>query len=299
MTAPLLRSLDGASPRMLALSAALHGLLLLMVLLCSFSLQDRRPPPEEIVSRVQLVESAAGAPVVEKIQRGPVKSFEPAVPENSPEIEAFTQLSEPKRQIVQLEKLTKQELPASIRLKKRKKPPQRMEAAKKPEEKAAKKEPDASSEKKENPESFLEKRLATIRKDIESKKGDAGARPPAQDSKASPGQGSRASREGSQKVDEELAGWFAVVKGRINSHWSLPADTRPLEKVAVTSVQIAENGTLLNVAVDESSGDELFDKSAMRAVLQAAPFPPLSREASEKIRDAGGLALRFTPRGMQ
>jgi hypothetical protein len=44
-----------------------------------------------------------------------------------------------------------------------------------------------------------------------------------------------------------------------------------------------------NVAVDESSGDELFDKSAMRRILQGAPFPALPCEAAEKIRDAGGM----------
>jgi TonB family protein len=51
--------------------------------------------------------------------------------------------------------------------------------------------------------------------------------------------------------------------------------------------------------VNESSGDEVFDKSALRAVFQADPFPAVPTEVMGKIRKAGGLALRFTPKGMQ
>jgi TonB family protein len=69
--------------------------------------------------------------------------------------------------------------------------------------------------------------------------------------------------------------------------------------VTVIGVKIADNGRLMDASVDKSSGDQVFDRSAMRAVFQAAPFPPIPSELKEKISKAGGLALRFTPKGMQ
>jgi TonB family protein len=298
MTALFVRSRDGASPRMLAVSALLHGLMLLIVVLCSASLHKPTPTPPEEVSRVVLVGPEAGIPPVEKVQRGPMKSIEPTVSENSPEIEDLAQPSEPKREIVQAEKLTKAEIPATIRLAKRKKPPQRLEAPKKPEQKPAKKEP-APPEKKESPETFLENRLATLRKNMESRKSNPAPRQSVREAKGLPGQGSRGSQRGGETEDAELARYLSRVKIKVNANWLLPSNDRQVERVTVVGVQIAENGALVNVAVDSTSGDDFFDKSAMRAVLQAAPFPPPQPEVAQKITSAGGLALRFTPRGMQ
>ena len=72
-----------------------------------------------------------------------------------------------------------------------------------------------------------------------------------------------------------------------------------MERVTIIGVKIADNGRLMDASVDESSGDQVFDRSAMRAVLQAAPFPPIPSELKEKISKAGGLAFRFTPKGVQ
>jgi TonB family protein len=72
-----------------------------------------------------------------------------------------------------------------------------------------------------------------------------------------------------------------------------------LERITIVGVRIADNGRLMDASVDESSGDQVFDRSAIRAVFQAAPFPPIPSELKEKISRAGGLALRFTSKGMQ
>ena len=293
MSALLVRSRDGASPRMLAVSAVLHGLLLLIVMICSAALQVQRPPTPEEVTRVVLTEQPEGPPAAEKIQPGPVKDPEPTLPEDSQQTEPLDPPPKLKREIVQAQELSKESPPAAVRLTKRKKPPKRVEAPKK--EPA----PPEKQEKKESPESFLENRLASLRKDVESRKSAPAARKPAPEAKAVPAQGSHGSASGNGTVDAEAARWLALVKTRINANWSLPANGRQVERVAIIGVQISDNGALANVAVDSSSGDEFFDKSAMRAVFQAAPFPSPPTEVARKIRDAGGLALRFTPRGMQ
>jgi len=64
-------------------------------------------------------------------------------------------------------------------------------------------------------------------------------------------------------------------------------------------VKLSDYGKLLDATVDESSGYLVFDRSAMRAVFQASPFPAVTPAIREKIQSAGGLALRFTAGGMQ
>jgi TonB family protein len=89
-----------------------------------------------------------------------------------------------------------------------------------------------------------------------------------------------------------------MVKSRINSQWFLTGDDPRKNKETIIGIQISDNGSLIKASVDKSSGDKVFDNSAMRAIHQAAPFPPLPSEV-KKIQESRGLGLRFTPRGMQ
>ncbi len=104
---------------------------------------------------------------------------------------------------------------------------------------------------------------------------------------------------GGALTDQELLRWLDMVKSRINSNWSVLADNRAVSRVTIIGVKLGHDGRVSDVAIDESSGDEAFDRSAIRAVLQATPLPPLTPETREKVLRAGGLALRFTPRGLQ
>ncbi|MGC8604942.1 MAG: TonB family protein [Desulfomonilaceae bacterium] len=104
---------------------------------------------------------------------------------------------------------------------------------------------------------------------------------------------------GSQ-TSAEIARWFEAVRNRINSHWSvLGEESKAPAKATIISVQLSDDGRLLEASIDSGSGDGFFDSSAMRAIYQSAPFPPMSPEISAKIRAEGGLALRFTPGGLQ
>ena len=61
-------------------------------------------------------------------------------------------------------------------------------------------------------------------------------------------------------------------------------DNRSVSEITVIGVRLGDDGRVMDVAIDESSGDETFDRSAIRAVLQASPLPPLTPETREKVR---------------
>jgi colicin import membrane protein len=287
MTHVLVKKPQAASPWMLAISVALHGLFFALVIILSATFAKKLAPIEQI-SSVKLVAAPASAAAMEKIEQSP-----PAVVAEVPSAEleqtpVTADRPDPPREAIEARAMRP---PAKdiIPLKKRKSQPQRVEAAKKPEKKA-KEEP---APKEPSAENHLQKRLASISKEVERRKKEALAQ-----SQRGPG-GVTGSQGGGGVVDEELVRWLEGVRNRINSHWSILGDQRNLQRVTVIGVKIAENGRLLDASVHNSSGDDVFDGSALRAVFQADPFPRVPSQVMERIQKAGGLALRFTPGGVQ
>jgi len=289
----LSKSPHGASPRMLLVSAGFHAILLCAIILVSFSVARRPVPNEEIISRVKLVEAQPGPAIVEQVQRSPLR-----VPAILPREDVEPQLTtkeapESLRQMLEPAAISLAQND-SISLRKRRKPAEHVEKPRK----AETKQPDESAaKKKEDPQKFLENRLAAIREKVENHKTDASpssAVPTAGQGLEKPG-----SKEGGNVAEEELRQWLEGVRNRINSRWSVFGDHRQVRRLTVIGVTIDDNGRLVDASVNETSGDDIFDNSALRAVFQANPFPAIPPDVREKIRKAGGLALRFTPRGMQ
>jgi colicin import membrane protein len=277
----LRRSPDSTSPKMMALSLFLHGIAILALIIFAYSAPRFQKPGQESVSRVRIVESVSPPRKVEKLRATTSNQKEiPAAVENTRV--AF----EETRQEVAMRTLTESPV-NSIHLTKRKKPPRRVDPPKPPEKK-----PEQAIQKKEDTQSFLNERLASIRREVESKKKDVA------DLRDNVSQNETAS-SGPILSEAELLRWLQLVKNRINSNWSIFVDNRSGSKITVIGVRLGDDGRVMDVAIDESSGDDTFDRSAMRAVLQAWPFPPLTAETREKVLKAGGLALRFTPRGLQ
>jgi colicin import membrane protein len=293
MTNSFPRSPTAASPWGLMLSVCLHGLVFLAIITLSFSISKVTKPAEETVSRVTLVAPKADSPVAEQIQAGPTE-VPNMVPEVLTQTEVPEKIAEKPRATLEARAVAPRN-PDVIAIKKRKKPARRVEVAKEPEKKKPQPE---TAKKKEDPQSYLKKQLAAIREKVESKKTDA-VPPRSLQGDASQPPGRPEGKQGGPAGDEQLARWFDGVKTRINTHWSVLGDDRQSERVTIIGVRIADNGRLVDASVDESSGDQVFDRSAMRAVFQADPFPPIPTEVKEKISKAGGLAFRFTPKGMQ
>jgi periplasmic protein TonB len=74
----------------------------------------------------------------------------------------------------------------------------------------------------------------------------------------------------------QFAWYRATVVASLQSHWNRPVleDVRGTLTVTVT-FEVDRDGTLRNVEVAESSGVPSLDRSALAAVIDASPLPPL------------------------
>ncbi|MCA1961524.1 MAG: cell envelope integrity protein TolA [Desulfomonile sp.] len=274
---------------MTAVSAALHALFLLAIVVWGFAPQTTRKPQLEF-TKVTLVEAKSGPPALEALEPPPAGRDLPSSridvaevrPEQAPSSIEMIQPAAPAKEISE-----------NIPVKKRKRPLQRLPE---PESKSVKKPKEEPPRKQESPDEYLKKRLAALEKDVASRKKTFSS--PASQGKAevSPKQGGGGAS--GADIDPELVRWMRQVRSKVNAVWAVIGQG-PSRKVTVIGVQISDDGALTDATVDETSGDAAFDRSALRAVHQAAPFPPLPTSVKERIRQQGGLALRFTPGDVQ
>jgi colicin import membrane protein len=271
-----------ASGPMILVSAVVHGLLLTACAVYSLLLFQPPSPSESAPTRVNLVDYSPGPPRVDKI--------EPEVSAPGPEpfgaLQELQSRSESGKAVREtIERKTLRSIaPQAIPLAKSRRRPkeiqdQRVEA-----------EARHVTKPKEDPNAFLQRRIAELRERLGTRRPPDGASATSERTGPQPGSG---------EVDQELGRWLVAVRSRVNLHWSVFAEDQPVRRVTIIAVKIADDGELIDARVDESSGNQTFDLSAMRAVRQAAPFPSVPRMLREEIRKRGGLALRFTPGGMQ
>ena len=72
---------------------------------------------------------------------------------------------------------------------------------------------------------------------------------------------------------------------RIRLNWNLPKSLAEKNLFAQVEIQVSESGEFLSQRLVASSENELFDKLALQAVEQAAPFPPPPKEIRKLIKD--------------
>lgn len=280
---------DAASFRMIVASIILHGSFIGLAVIASSWLWDYKKPREDKKAiQVTMVEPAAGPLVPQVIQPGPAESAEPELVQDVAPKEPVA--SEVPRDVVQPKVVDRPAPAPPVPLTKRKREPLKVES---PKEAVKKSEPETKPvKKKEDPDTYLKKRMADLRTNAEKKKASAAA------NDAQPSGAGGTKPDGTQ-TDREWSMWSDMVKSRIRSHWVVIGDNTVPDKVTTIGVQIADNGRLVGASVDISSGDQIFDRHTMRAIYQAAPFPSVPSEVKEKIQQAGGLALTFTPKGIR
>ena len=71
--------------------------------------------------------------------------------------------------------------------------------------------------------------------------------------------------------------YLSLIFGRIRDLWDNPVEASATLRVTVY-FKITREGQIFDAQVEKSSGIELFDEAAKRAVLTGAPFPPLPSE---------------------
>jgi TolA protein len=73
-------------------------------------------------------------------------------------------------------------------------------------------------------------------------------------------------------TDDEAAAYLGVVEKRIMAMWNLPPKSDGL--TVTLRYTLVKNGSVSFVRVENSSGNQTFDDSAVQAVRRASPFPP-------------------------
>jgi len=76
--------------------------------------------------------------------------------------------------------------------------------------------------------------------------------------------------------DKRYVDYAGVIKKKIAPHWSYPQEARNnlLEGRLLVVFSLNREGSLANLHVRDSSGHEILDREAARAVRNASPFPP-------------------------
>jgi colicin import membrane protein len=96
---------------------------------------------------------------------------------------------------------------------------------------------------------------------------------------------SRAAGAGSAQVTL-FDTYYSKISGQIRQEWVYP-DTGEKDLEAVISVRIAKDGTITLQGVEKSSGNALFDRSAVKALAKASPVAPPPYEME--------IGMRFYP----
>lgn len=162
--------------------------------------------------------------------------------------------------------------------------------------------------KKKEEDEFLLKRVNEIEKRAQKKTSDEEVRNliaalkkelALKENEASPVKASAtASTDKSRSVKKELSllkfhAYYNMVGGMIQSAWAYPSEKKE-GLTAWLQLKITRNGELKAVLVEKTSGNTLFDESALRAVKKASPFPPVPEEMEGTFLEVG---LRFCPGG--
>jgi colicin import membrane protein len=108
--------------------------------------------------------------------------------------------------------------------------------------------------------------------------------------------GSGASGGEGGRVASSLLGFYGDrVKETISRNWVFSEAIRTQGLETRVMVVINREGGIMELRVEKSSGNTIFDESAIRAVRKSAPLPPLPQVISyPKVE----ISLRFSPEGL-
>ena len=72
--------------------------------------------------------------------------------------------------------------------------------------------------------------------------------------------------------------YLKQLQQKVSEKWVHPARTAERGLHVVVLFEISRDGQVITPTVEKSSGNHFYDQSALRAVMDAAPFPPLPQE---------------------
>lgn len=91
-------------------------------------------------------------------------------------------------------------------------------------------------------------------------------------------------------LGSRFGAYAALLMQRVAEHWHTNGMESLRTPYAIVSVDLYRNGSIRNPKLVQTSGNYQLDTSAVRAVTEAAPFPPLPAEFE---RDMVNVEFRF------
>ncbi|HLQ23906.1 MAG TPA: TonB family protein, partial [Gemmatimonadales bacterium] len=94
--------------------------------------------------------------------------------------------------------------------------------------------------------------------------------------------------------DFPYAWYLRQVLQKVSIQWQKQNQVKEPDQKPIVWVEIQRDGSIQMPKIDKSSGNALYDQAALRAVLEASPFPPLPDDWSKpSLR----VKFRFELRG--
>lgn len=90
-------------------------------------------------------------------------------------------------------------------------------------------------------------------------------------------------------MDKALKEYYDLLWGKIEREWVLPGTGNFKEITTIVTVTIEALGQVIDVSIEENSGNGFYDQSAIRAIKKAQPFPPLP----QGYRGGMEIGIRF------
>ena len=81
--------------------------------------------------------------------------------------------------------------------------------------------------------------------------------------------------------DFPYAWYLRQVLQKVQSQWQRQNRINEPEHKPLVLVEIQRDGSIRTPRIEESSGNVLYDQAALRAVVEASPFPPLPQDWSK------------------
>lgn len=100
---------------------------------------------------------------------------------------------------------------------------------------------------------------------------------------AKPGSAGAVGVDQNSVLGNRFGAYAALLMQRVAEKWHTGGLEGARLPEAVVSVDILRNGTVRNPKLTQSSGNYLLDTSAQRAVIEAAPLPPLPAEYEHDV----------------
>lgn len=90
-----------------------------------------------------------------------------------------------------------------------------------------------------------------------------------------------------ENKDTLFSSYSSLITERVWSEWVYPEFKSREELLTIIDIKILKNGEIKILKIEKSSGNTLFDRSAIRAIRKASPLPPPPFEIE--------VGLKFSP----